>query len=78
MLKEKKLQYNALLKRVENAENFLINIDEMKMLGKATKDDRFYINSYIKLINMVNKSIAELNELLGRRLTKEEMMHGFK
>lgn len=42
-------EYNSFLKRMENAEYILDNIDELRAKGEIQREDDYYIEAFIKL-----------------------------
>ena len=74
---KKQQEYNSLLKRIGNAENFLQDIDLLRAAGKVPREDMFYIKSYQKLIRMISIKMQELKKELGRELTTNEILRGF-
>lgn len=76
-MSKNKLEYNKLLERIKNAENFLQDIDLLRAAGKVPMEDMFYIKSYQKLIRMISIKMQELKKELGRELTTNEILRGF-
>lgn len=76
-MSKNKLEYNKLLERIKNAENFLQDIDLLRSAGKVPREDMFYIKSYQKLIRMISIKMQELKKELGRELTTNETLRGF-
>lgn len=77
-LTQKQQEYNNLLKRINNAENILSNIDQLRIDGKVTREDDYYINAFIKLVLMLGEKSVEIEKELGRKITYEERQNGFK
>lgn len=74
---KKQQEYNNLLKRIENAEIMLNNIDSLRAEGKAPREDDYYINAFVKLVSMLGEKNVEVEKELGRKMTYEERQRGF-
>lgn len=77
-MSQKQQEYNLLLKRIENAEVMLNNIDSLRAEGKAPREDDYYINAFKKLVLMLGEKSVEVEKELGREMTYEERHRGFK
>lgn len=75
---KKQQEYNNLLKRINNAENILNNIDDLRAKGEAPREDDYYIDAFSKLILMLGEKGVEVEKELGRKMTYEERQKGFK
>ena len=65
-------EYNNFLKRMENAEYILDNIDEIQ------REDDYYIEAFIKLFKMLCFKGLEVEKELNREMTYYERHNGFK
>ena len=71
-------EYNSFLKRMENAEYILDNIDELRAKGEIQREDDYYIEAFIKLFKMLCFKGLEVEKELNREMTYDERHNGFK
>jgi len=66
-----KIEYNRLLKREKNAENYLTNVATDAEVEK-------WMPEFIKITNQLSNMMFKLEKILNREMTHDEIVNGFK